>query len=194
MGHKIVIWPDRALERVALPISVGDIEALAGDGPSKLRALLDELATVMLLANGGGLAAPQIGEARRVICLKVKKSGKPGEPEVPEVVHIINPSISLLSTETAEAPEGCLSVPGVSIPVRRAVFCRVAGFGYDGRPLEVGGEGLLAAALQHEIDHLDGKLIVEHLSVLRRDVLRRRLSRQKKHGLHYNFPTPEMVQ
>lgn len=187
----VVIWPDPILTRVCVPVPTDRINALQESSPtpqnSALRGLMDEMATTMRLAGGGGLAAPQVGSNLRIVCLKVQHRKDGEESVTEEIVHLINPVISMLSSETAAAKEGCLSLPGVLVVTNRPSFCRVTAFGYDGRPLELGGDGLLAVALQHEIDHLDGKLLVDRLSPLKRDVLKRRLTKQKARGLRYNL-------
>jgi peptide deformylase len=112
----------------------------------------------MIRAGGVGLAAPQIGIAKRIIVLDVE-----GEFHV-----VINPEILELSGDDEESIEGCLSVPGVNAPVVRKTSVRLGGTDLEGNPVELRAEGFLARAIQHEMDHLNGVLFVDHLSTARR--------------------------
>lgn len=122
----------------------------------------------MIKEGGVGLAAPQIGISKRIIVL-----------DVDGVFHVVlNPRIEERSEELEESSEGCLSVPGVSAPVARSARVRLRGTDLDGKPVEIAGEGLLARAIQHEMDHLDGMLFLDHLSTVRRQSLLKEYRRQ----------------
>lgn len=124
----------------------------------------------MIRASGVGLAAPQIGVSKRIIVLDLD-----GEFHI-----LINPELVETSGEEDESQEGCLSVPGVDAPVVRKRRACVRGLNLEGKEIEVGGEGLIARALQHEIDHLDGVLFIDHLSPARRQSLLKEYARRQK--------------
>jgi len=189
---QIVIWPDPLLTKMCAPVSEVDIGALRTGEQTSLRELLDGMALTLRLTGGGGLAAPQVGRLVRVICVRVlRQEVSPGDAGVPkereEVLHLLNPVVTYCSDGFMQVNEGCLSFPGVTVPTQRRSCCRVSAIGFDGNPVELGGDGLLAVALQHEIDHLDGRTLVEHVSSLRRSLIRQRLTKQKKRGLRYNL-------
>lgn len=194
----VVIWPDGRLETPCREVSAEALAILRAHELTKdvspLRRLMDDMAATMVALGGGGLSAPQVGEDLRVICLRVQKvaesaGGPGGIPDgFDEIVWLINPSITILGSEMIQTREGCLSLPGVLVTVDRASYCRVSAWGQDGRPMEIGGDGHLAIALQHEIDHLDGRTLIDSCSTLRRDLVRRRLVKLKARGLHYKFP------
>jgi peptide deformylase len=166
MVREIVIWPDPMLKRVAPPVDEVD------DG---IRRLLDDMAETMYAADGVGLAAPQVGESRRIIVIDTS----PRQPDQ-KLIHLVNPEI-VLAEGTTVYTEGCLSVPGEAEEVERANKVRVRALDYRGKPFEIEAEGdLLAIALQHEIDHLQGTLFVDHLSSLKRELIRRRMKKLKQ--------------
>lgn len=196
----VVIWPDHRLAVQSAPVAEVD---------DKVRAVFDDMALTMLFCNGAGLAAPQIGVNLRLVVLKVTKtSHKPecvqyekaapppdiaaactcGAKPEPEIVYLANPEVVFASEEQQTNPEGCLSVPNLQLPHERSKVVRVSALGYDGRPLEIGGDGLLAVALLHEIDHLNGVMMVDSLSLLKRDSLKRKLVKLKARGLRYRTP------
>ena len=125
------------------------------------RRICEQMVEAMIRADGVGLAAPKIGVSRRIVVFDVE-----GEFHI-----LINPELVEASEETEEAIEGCLSVPGVSAPVRRSLKATIAGANLKGDRIEITGEGLLARAIQHEIDHLNGNLFVDRLSPARRQSL-----------------------
>jgi len=124
----------------------------------------------MLRANGMGIAAPQIGVSQRIIVLD-----SDGELHV-----LLNPELVETSSETQESPEGCLSVPGVEAPVVRHLRAHLQGTTLDGGTADVSGEGLLARAMEHEIDHLDGVLFVDYLSPAKRRSLLKEYARKRR--------------
>jgi len=162
---KLVIleYPDPRLRKKAAPVTVVD---------DALRQFIDDLIETMYAANGVGLAATQVDVHKRVIVMDVSESRD--QPLV-----LINPE--LLSKE-GEGPgeEGCLSLPGIYDKLSRATKIRVTALGRDGQPFEMDAEGLLGVCIQHEMDHLEGKLFVDYLSELKRTLIRRRLEKERK--------------
>ncbi len=152
---------DAALRRPAEVVEAIDDE---------VREICRVMVEAMLRAGGAGIAAPQIGIAKRIIALDVD-----GQFHV-----LINPELVSSEGETEETTEGCLSVPGVSAPVTRNTRATIAGTTLDGERIEITGEGLLARAIQHEMDHLDGQLFLDHLSPARRRSLLQQYKRQKR--------------
>ena len=165
MVREIVIWPDPILKKVAAPVERVD---------DTIRRLLDDMAETMYAADGVGLAAPQIGESRQVIVIDTS----PRQPEQ-KLIHLVNPQI-VETAGTMVYTEGCLSIPGEAEEVDRAAKVRVRALDYHGKPFEIMAElDLLAVALQHEIDHLLGTVFVDHLSSLKRELIRRRMKKAK---------------
>ena len=132
-----------------------------------LRSLVEDMWETMYHAEGIGLAAPQIGVSLRLCVIDV------GIDEGPDAgrLALVNPVVSDVGTKTDKAPEGCLSIPGMEEVVTRLARVTVTGFTPDGEPIEVIAEGLMARALQHEIDHLDGVLFIDRMSPLKRKML-----------------------
>jgi peptide deformylase len=151
----IITLPDPKLRLVSAPL--GQVDDAA-------RKLLDDLVETMHDAPGIGLAAIQIAEPVRAVVIDVAKKDEPPQPQV-----FVNPEIVWLSDERAVYEEGCLSIPEYYEEVERPAKARVRFLDRDGRPQEIVVEGLLATALQHEIDHLDGVLFIDHISKLKRD-------------------------
>ncbi len=149
MVRPILTYPDPFLGAKAAPVARMD---------DNVRTLIDDMFETMYSASGVGLAAPQIGEGRRVIVIDVS----PVEKDVPPMA-LVNPEI-VARRGLAEATEGCLSVPGVEGVVARAEYVTVKGLNELGEPVRFEAGGLLARALQHEIDHLDGVLFIDRLS------------------------------
>jgi len=129
-----------------------------------LRAQMDEMLETMYAAPGIGLAAVQIGEPKRVIVMDLSK-----DPEIRAPRFFINPEIVWRSEETAPYEEGCLSVPEIFDEVERPAKVRLRYLDYHGKTVEEDAEGLFAVCIQHEMDHLDGVLFIDHLSRLKRD-------------------------
>ena len=162
----ILHHPDPRLRNVAAPVEVVD---------DTVRRLVDDLTETMYSARGIGLAAVQVGIARRVIVVDV--SADRNDP-----LSLINPRVAEARDE-AEHEEGCLSVPGVYETVSRPARIRVEGLDRDGSPVSITADGVLAACLQHEIDHLDGRLFVDYLSRLKQQRIRRRAIKQQREAL-----------
>ena len=167
----ILIWPDPELLKPSAPVAVID------DG---LRALVQDLFDTMYDADGVGLAAPQIGVHKRVVVVDIRayEREQDGEkvaiPASEAPLVLINPKFTLLSGEL-EWEEGCLSVPGETGLVTRAARCRVQYLDLHGKEQVIDTEGLKSVALQHECDHLDGKLFVDYLSRLKRNVIKKKM-------------------
>ena len=164
MIREIVIWPDPVLKKVASPVDRVD---------DAVRRLLDDMAETMYAADGVGLAAPQIAEPRR--CLVIDTSPR---QEGQKLLHLVNPAIVRTEGITTYN-EGCLSIPGEAEEVERALKVWVRALDYRGKEFELECEGLLSIAVQHEVDHLEGTLFVDHLSSLKRELIRRRMKRLK---------------
>ena len=130
----------------------------------ELRALMDDMLETMYDAPGIGLAAIQVGVPKRVIVMDLSRSEDAKEPR-----YFINPEILWASEETQGYEEGCLSVPEIYDEVERPAKVRIRYLGYDGKPVEEDAEGLYAVCIQHEMDHLEGVLFLDHLSRLKRD-------------------------
>ncbi len=144
----------------------------------ELRALVEDMLETMYFAEGIGLAAPQVGVSLRVCVLDLRDEDN---PEGGRWV-LVNPVIVESSDEEEKAPEGCLSIPEMEDVVTRAVRVTVRGFDAEGEAVEVEAEGLLARALQHEIDHLDGILFIDRLSAYKRRALLKKWKKNQKEG------------
>ena len=138
-----------------------------------LRRLIDDMAETMYAAPGVGLAAPQIGVSKRLFIVDVATD----EDEPSDLRVFINPEIVERNGDVA-FEEGCLSFPGVREEIDRAERVKVRALDQDGEPFEIEADGLLAIAIQHENDHLDGKLMIDHLSVLRRRLVHRAMMKR----------------
>lgn len=143
------------------------------DFGDELRQLVDDLAETMYAAPGVGLAAPQIGVSKRIFVIDVAT----GDGQASELCTFINPELTNLEGEVFWE-EGCLSFPGVNEEIRRAERVKVRAQGVDGVFFEREAEGLLAVAIQHENDHLDGKLMVDRMSMLRRRLVHRAMTKR----------------
>jgi peptide deformylase len=159
----ILEYPDPRLRTVAQPVDAVD---------EGVRTLLDDMLETMYAANGIGLAATQVNVHRRLLVLDVSE-----DRDQPLV--LVNPEV-LSREDIGTTEEGCLSVPGIYDDVERARRIRLKAVGRDGRPFEMDAEGLLAVCIQHEIDHLDGRLFVDYLSELKRQRIRKRLEKERK--------------
>jgi peptide deformylase len=161
--RKIVYLPDKCLRTVAQPVKNFD---------NQLQELIDDMFDTMYHARGVGLAAPQIGVSLRLSVIDV-------EGDKRDQLVIINPEI-IASEGQKEFEEGCLSVPGSYDTVIRAEKVTVKALDRQGKPFELSADGLLAECLQHEIDHLNGKLYIDLLSPLRRAMARKKLDKYKR--------------
>lgn len=162
----IRIYPDPALRGHCLPVEEID--------ETKRRLALDMVET-MHKAPGVGLAAPQVGELVRLIVVDLSIGEDPGQLHV-----LFNPVIETTAPEMNEAEEGCLSLPEVLEKVIRSERVRVRALNLEGKQVALDAQGKLARVLQHEIDHLDGKLILDHLNRMKRELIKRRLKKRSK--------------
>lgn len=143
----------------------------------ELRLLLDNMATTMYEAPGIGLAAPQVGELIRAIVVDV---GNDEDPEAPgNLYQLINPEITA-EEGSVETEEGCLSIPDIREMVKRSALIEVKAIDPDGKDVRIEADGLLAVCIQHEIDHLNGVLFIDHLSRLRRELIKKKLKKLGK--------------
>ncbi len=162
----ILILPHPSLKAKAKPVETVD------DG---IRQLIDDMLATMYAAPGIGLAAPQVDVLKRVIVLDVAREGG-----APKPIGLVNPEIVWQSDEQHIYNEGCLSLPEQYAEVERPAEVKVRYLDRDGKRQEIHGKGLLATCLQHEIDHLNGVLFVDHLSALKRNMIVRKLAKQLK--------------
>lgn len=160
---EILQYPDERLRWRAAPVERVD---------ERLRRLVDDMLETMYAAPGIGLAATQIGIDERVAVIDTSE-----HRDAPLV--LVNPEI-VARDGSAESEEGCLSIPGVFEKVRRAERVTVRALDRDGEPFERTVDGLLAVCVQHEIDHLDGRLFIDHLSLLKRQRINKRLAKQRR--------------
>ena len=162
----IITAPDPRLKLIAKPVDKVD---------AKVRRLMDDMLDTMYGAIGIGLAAPQVGESSRVIVLDVAREG-----EKPQPLKLANPEIVWRSEERTTGNEGCLSLPEHYAEVTRPAAVRVRYLDYQNEIREMEASGLLGMCLQHEIDHLDGILFVDHISALKRGMILRKLAKAKR--------------
>jgi len=162
----IITIPDPVLRTEAAPVERVD---------DALRKLMDDMLATMYDAPGVGLAAPQIGISRRVIVMDAARDEDPPDP-----IIMANPKILALSDEMRTHEEGCLSIPEVTAEVERPAKARVAFLDREGKPQEIELEDIWATILQHEIDHLNGVLFIDYLSRLKRDMIVKKFTKQKR--------------
>ena len=162
----ILIAPDRRLKTKAKPV---------GQVDDRVRKLMDDMLETMYAAPGIGLAAPQVGVLERVLVIDCT-----GKDEENNPVRMVNPEILWQSDTLNSYEEGCLSLPEQFAEVTRPDACRVRYLDENNRAVEMSCDGLLATCVQHEIDHLDGVLFVDHLSALKRNIIMRKLAKWKK--------------
>ena len=163
---EIITLPDPLLRKVSKPVERIDAE---------LNKLADDMLETMYAAPGVGLAAVQVGVPRRLVVLDTAKDEEARHPLV-----LFNPEIVSRGDEMRMHEEGCLSIPDVRVEIERPATVRVRYLDRDGKAQELAAEGLLATAVQHEIDHLNGKLIIDFLSRLKRDIIVRKFKKLAK--------------
>ncbi len=172
---EIVKYPNPVLKKVAKPVAKIDQE---------VQALIDNMYETMYAAPGVGLAAPQVGVSQRILVVDVgvlEKDEKGADVHRPDPKAIVNPTITTREGKIIWE-EGCLSLPQLIVPMERTKKIIVEGLDRDGRAVKYLGEDLLAVAFQHEIDHLDGKLIVDQLSHLKKDLYLKKIKRLETSG------------
>ena len=162
----ILIIPDKRLRLKSEPVKAVD---------KTLHALIDDMFETMYAAPGIGLAAIQIGVARRVVTMDLAKKDEPKQPQV-----FINPEVTWASDEKATYEEGCLSIPEYYEEVERPKSVKVKYLDLDLKPQEIEADGLLATCLQHEIDHINGVLFIDHISKLKRSMVMKKFKKAAK--------------
>ncbi|HVH74480.1 MAG TPA: peptide deformylase [Stellaceae bacterium] len=162
----IITAPDPRLKAKARPVAAVD---------DKVRRLMDDMLETMYHAIGIGLAAPQVGVVSRVLVVDVAREG-----EEPQPLKLANPEILWRSQERIASSEGCLSLPEHYADVTRSAKVRLRYLDHQNEVREFEAEGLLATCLQHEIDHLDGILFVDHISPIKRSIILRKLAKAKR--------------
>jgi peptide deformylase len=162
----ILVVPDPILKKVSARVEVVDDE---------LRALMDDMLETMYAAPGIGLAAIQVGVPKRVIVMDLARQDEPPAPQ-----YFVNPEILWASEETAPYEEGCLSVPEIYDEVERPAQVKIRYQDYRGDTVEKDAEGLFAVCIQHEMDHLEGVLFIDHLSRLKREQAVKKVKKQAK--------------
>ena len=162
----IITVPNEILKKISDPIEkVGENE----------KKLVKDLFETMYNSNGIGLAAVQVGILKRILVIDVSTKDEKRNP-----MCFINPEIKKISDETSIYEEGCLSIPDTFIEIERPKICDVDYININGKLKNIKCDGLVSTCLQHEINHLDGKLIIDHLSKLKRDLIVKKISKSKK--------------
>ena len=164
--RKILTEPDPFLRQKSLDVEVVN---------DKIRSLMDDMLETMYNAPGIGLAAIQIGVPKRVIVIDLSRNEEEKNP-----LYFVNPEIIINSKNDISYEEGCLSVPGQFAEINRPAKCRVKYLDYNGVEKITDADGLLATCIQHEIDHLEGILFIDYLSKLKKSMIIKKLSKQKK--------------
>ncbi|WP_077074053.1 peptide deformylase [Mailhella massiliensis] len=170
MLRPVLQYPDPLLAKVSEPVAEinDEIRALAQD-------MLDTLTTV----GGVGIAAPQIGVLKRVVIIDV--SQEKNDPDLPQDFKVfVNPVVTVLDPKGHEENEGCLSVPELRAKVKRPRRVALDALDLDGNPVHIEGEGYYGACMQHETDHLDGKLFIDHISYLKRSLYDKKMRKGRK--------------
>lgn len=162
----VVIWPDARLREPTVAAVVDD----------SLKALYRDLCDSMYAENGLGMASVQIGDTRKIFVVEPKLAGL-AETDPP--VAFINPEVVEVSDEMQDSEEGCLSFPDIYIKVKRPMRAKLRATGLDGKPFEMEGEGLMARCMLHELDHLTGKLLVDFVGPLKRQMIKKKLQKVK---------------
>ena len=162
----IITVPDETLKKISKPIEKVGVNE---------KKLINDLFETMYNSNGIGLAAVQVGILKRILVVDVSNKDEKKEP-----LSFINPIIKKISDETSVYEEGCLSIPDTFIEIERPKICEVEYIDINGKIQNLKCDGLLSTCLQHEINHLDGKLIIDHLSKLKKDLIIKKISNLKK--------------
>lgn len=160
----ILEFPDPRLRTKAKPVA---------EVTDKIRNIIDDMFETMYDAPGIGLAASQVNIHQQIVVIDVSEDKS--EPLV-----FINPKVTVLDGELEAMQEGCLSVPGFYEDIERIEHCKIEALGKDGKPFVLEARGLLAVCIQHELDHLDGKLFVDYISSTKRDRIRKKLEKQHR--------------
>tara|TARA_Y100001970_G_scaffold162714_1_gene198923 strand:+ start:38686 stop:39210 length:525 start_codon:yes stop_codon:yes gene_type:complete len=164
--RRILTVPDQALRKVSIMVDKVDRD---------VQKLMSDMLATMYSAPGIGLAAIQIGVPKRVVVMDVSK-----DPDKKEPLYFVNPEITWKSKTNATYEEGCLSIPNQFANIERPDKCNVKYLDFNGNEKQIKAEGLLATCIQHEIDHLNGVLFIDYLSKLKKDIIIKKLSKNKK--------------
>ena len=164
--RKIIIEPDPILRKKSASLEKVDDD---------LRKLMDDMLETMYSAPGIGLAAVQIGVLKRLIVIDISRNDEKKKP-----LFLVNPEITFKSKRTSTYEEGCLSLPGHFAEIERPAECHLNFIDYNGKKQNLKTGGLLATCIQHEIDHLNGVLFIDYLSKLKRDMIIKKLKKNKK--------------
>ena len=172
--RQILTEPNKILREKSLTVKIVDED---------LQKLMDDMLETMYAAPGIGLAAIQVGVPKRIIVLDIAPKDKPNiapkdKPKNP--MYFVNPEIITKSENSSTYEEGCLSVPGQFAEINRPDKCHIKYLDYYGQPKEIKADGMLATCIQHEIDHLEGILFIDYLSKLKKTMIVKKLSKQKK--------------
>ena len=166
MLRKILTEPDPILRKKCEPLEKVDTET---------KKLMDDMLETMYAAPGIGLAAIQVGILKRLVVIDISKGEEEKKP-----IFLINPQIIHQSKKTSIYEEGCLSLPGQFAEIERPAECTLKYIDYNGKEKELKADGLLATCIQHEVDHLNGILFIDYLSKLKKDMIIKKLVKQKK--------------
>ena len=164
--REILIAPDPRLKITARPVDRVDGE---------VRRLMDDMLETLYRANGIGLAAPQVGSDLRIVVCDIARADEPAQPMI-----LANPAVTWASEERVLREEGCLSVPEHYAEVERPTEVRIRYLDRDGTEQKIHATGLLSVCLQHEIEHLEGTLFIDHLSRIKRDIILRKLKKTQR--------------
>ena len=164
--RQILTEPNKVLRQKSLKVDVVDKDT---------QQLMDDMLETMYAAPGIGLAAIQVGIPKRIIVLDIARKDEPKKP-----MYFVNPEIVEKSQNNSTYEEGCLSVPGQFAEIDRPDKCHIKYLDYYGKSQEIKAEGMLATCIQHEIDHLEGILFIDYLSKLKKTMIVKKLSKQKK--------------
>tara|TARA_B100001063_G_C16662050_1_gene501611 strand:- start:370 stop:918 length:549 start_codon:yes stop_codon:yes gene_type:complete len=177
---EVLHFPDKRLKKIAAPVKKIDNE---------IKNIIEQMFFTMYEEKGIGLAATQVNIHKRIIVIDVSENKD-------KKIFLINPEIISLSDDIDTMEEGCLSVPGFYENVSRPKTIKVSSLDYDGKKIEIEANGLLSTCIQHEIDHLNGKLFVDHISSLKRSRIEKKIAKLKKEGavvLRKNTPNYKSV-
>ena len=163
---EVLHFPDKRLRKIAEPVKKVDNE---------IKNIIEQMFFTMYEEKGIGLAATQVNIHKRIIVIDVSENKD-------KKIFLINPEIISLSDDIDTMDEGCLSVPGFYETVSRPKTVKVSSLNYDGKQIEIEANGLLSTCIQHEIDHLNGKLFVDHISSLKRSRIEKKITKLKKEG------------
>ena len=166
MLRKILTEPDPILRKKCEPLEKVD---------SDTKKLMDDMLETMYAAPGIGLAAVQVGILKRLVVIDISKGEEKKKP-----IFLINPQIIHKSEKTSVYEEGCLSLPGQFAEIERPAKCTIKYIDYNGKEKDLKADGLLATCIQHEVDHLNGILFIDYLSKLKKDMIIKKLVKQKK--------------